>query len=58
MKTWFLTQDSARIDPIPCWIKGFSFATSKTIVGIQESISPDSLNEIPLSNTLWMHKLI
>ena len=25
MKTWFLTQDSARIDPIALQIKGFSF---------------------------------
>ena len=57
MKTWFLTQDSARIDPIPHWIKGLSFANSKMIVGIQESISPYSLNEISLSNTSWTRKL-
>ena len=58
MKTRFLTQDSARIDPIPCWIKGFSFMNSKTIVGVQELISPYSLNEILLSNTLWTQESI
>ena len=49
-KTQFLTKDSTQIDSIPCWIKGFSFANSKMIGGVQESISRYSLNEIPLSN--------
>ena len=44
MKTQFLTQDSAQIDPIPHWIKGFLFTNSKIIVRIQESISPYSVN--------------
>ena len=39
-KNQFLTQDSALIELILCQVKGFSFANSKTIVGVQESISP------------------
>ena len=58
MKTRFLTQDSARIDKISRQNKAILFLNSKTIVGIQESISPYSLNKISLSNTPWMRKLI
>ena len=58
MKTQYLTQGSAQIDPIPCQIKGFSFVNSKAIIGVQELISSNSLNEISLSKTLWTWKLI
>ena len=57
-KTRILTRDSAQNDPIDCRIKGFHFAISKTIVRIQEAISPYSLHEISLSDTSWMQKLI
>ena len=39
-KTQFLTQDSARMDPIPHWIKDSLFMNLKTIIGIQNSILP------------------
>ena len=38
--------------------KAFYFVISKTIDDIQEAISPYGLNEISLSKTLWMRKLI
>ena len=38
--------------------KAFHSANSQMIIGIQESISPYSLNKISLSSTLWMWKLI
>ena len=38
--------------------KAFHSTISKTIVSIQEVISPYSLHEISLSNTPWIHKLI
>ena len=47
-KTRFLTQDISWIDPIAWRIKDFHFVNLQTMVGIQESISPYSLNEISL----------
>ena len=57
-KKQILTQDSAQNDPIDYRIKNFHSTILKMIVGIQEAISPYSLHEISLSNSLWMPKLI
>ena len=57
-KTWFLTQDRLELIQFLAESKAFYSANSKPIVGIQESISPYSLNEISLSNTSRKRKWV
>ena len=52
MKNWFLTKDSARIDPIPRRIKGLLFANSKSLInGSNEMQECESLR---LSHGRWI----
>ena len=53
-----LTQESAEMIQLITGSKVFHSPILKTIVGIQEAISPYSLHEISLSNTTWMRKLV
>ena len=51
MKTRNLTQSRARTDPINRRIDGFSFRDFEDEDGVQDVISPYSLNQILISNT-------
>ena len=51
MKTGNLTQSCARTDPINHRIHGFSFRDFEDEDGVQDVISPYSLDQILISNT-------
>ena len=52
MKTHNLTQSRAPNDPINCEIHGFSLCNFEDEDGIQDVISPYSLDQFLISNTL------
>ena len=56
MKTRNLTQCRARNDPINHQIHGFSFRDFEDEDGIQDVISPYSLDEFLISNAPWTRK--
>ena len=58
MKTHNLTQSRARNDPINRRIHGFSFRSFEDKDGIQDVISPYSLDQFLISNTPWTRKRI
>ena len=56
MKTCNLTQSCTRNDPINHRIQGFSFRDFEDEDGIQDVISPYSLDQFMNSNTPWTQK--
>ena len=58
MKTHNLTQSHARNDPINRRIHGFSFRDFKDEDGIQDVISPYSIDQYLISNTLRTRKRV
>ena len=58
MKTHNLTQSRARNDPINRQIHGFSFCDFEDEDGIQDVISPYSLDQFLSSNTPQMQKCV
>ena len=58
MKTCNLTQSHAQNDPIHCRIHGFSFHDFEDEDGVQDVISPYSLDQILISNTARTRKRV
>ena len=58
MKTRNLTQSRAQNDPISRRIHGFSFHDFDDEDGIQDVISPYSLDQFLISNTPWIQKRV
>ena len=58
MKTRNLTQSSLRNGPINRRMHGFSFRIFEDEIEVQDVISPQSPDQIPISNTPWMQKRV
>ena len=58
IKTHNLTQSRARNDPINRRIHGFLFRDFEDKDGIQDVISPNSLDQFLISNTPWTRKRV
>ena len=58
MKTHNLTQSRDRNDPINRRMHGYSFCDFKDEDGIQDVISPYSLDQFLISNTSWTRKRV
>ena len=58
MKTRNLTQSSLRNDPINRRMHGFSFRIFEDKIEVQDVISPQSLDQIPISSTPSMQKRV
>ena len=58
MKTYNLTQIHTRNDPINRRIHGYSFRDFEDEDGVQDVISPYSLDQILISNTPWTRKRV
>ena len=58
MKTHNLTQSLARNDPINLQMHGYSFRDFEDEDGIQDVISPYSLDQFSISNTPQMWKRV
>ena len=58
MKTRTLIQSHARNDPINRRMHGYSFRNFEDEDGIQDVISPYSLNQFVISSTPWTRKCV
>ena len=58
MKTRNLTQSSLRNDPINHRMHGFSLRVFEDEIEVQDVISPQSLDQIPISSILWTRKRV